>query len=605
MYICVQTDGEDPSSSITSHRTTSFPKAELSTEAGLDEPPTACEKVLYAAKVLPRVSITAEEHLRHEISIMERLHHPRVVNMHANFWEHDRVIIVMDLAPGGDLLGKLNDELGACRLKGETFRGLGGAERGPKYISRQFLDAIGYMHHRKVTHRDLKAENVLICGTHETLGCQLYDVKIADFGLSKKHSKSEVQTPGGGGGTPSYAAPERFKHILDPHHAFNEQVAEFWSFGVLLFLILCGRFPYEIQQGDGIHPVLRKIEFMGLAGESWDLLSVEAQEFVRGLLKTEPDKRLCLDPCRSCLVHPWLEGEGGPTGPPALQRVAGEGGLAGLDTRTRSSFSGMAPETDPFAQAHAHGAVERIRAWTGDAVDRIELHLRDEVMVEAGQLGGDRQMDVPLRPDELIVAVMQETRDAGYLGNSIVFYTSEGRVIGVCGNHAKEAARFAAPSDSQIVGLQFDGSRLVGVHLMPAGTGLGVVAEVNGRSATAVDRVSLQLRSGQVRTYGGDGGRQDGSLQLAEDEFIIAVEQVCREWFLGTALVFYTSKSGIFKIKGVASDRSRHFAAPSGRQICGLHFNGNRLTDVETCAADPGRGSRRRSEMRLRSVGSF
>lgn len=46
-----------------------------------------------------------------------------------------------------------------------------------KYIFQQIVNGVKYMHDRKIYHRDLKPQNILINDQNE--------IKIADFGLSR------------------------------------------------------------------------------------------------------------------------------------------------------------------------------------------------------------------------------------------------------------------------------------------------------------------------------------------------------------------------------------------------------------------------------------
>eukprot|EP00435_Cladocopium_sp_Y103_P019888 s1114_g4.t2 len=108
----------------------------------------------YAVKVVNTKAISLRERtvhsLRREIGVMRELHHPCIVNLKEAFWEGDLCFIVMDLARGGDLHGKL-----------EPGTGLG-PEISSRHVSKHILSGIAYMHSHKVIHRDLKPENVLI-----------------------------------------------------------------------------------------------------------------------------------------------------------------------------------------------------------------------------------------------------------------------------------------------------------------------------------------------------------------------------------------------------------------------------------------------------------
>merc|ERR1719464_1700889 len=138
----------------------------------------------YAVKIIDRRALGTsprnEVLLRREIRTLRELHHPAVIALHDAFWEEGSCFIIMELAQEGDL-----------RQKIILHRGLGSdpdsSERASKYVAGQLGDAISYMHQRRVIHRDLKAENILVSGTRpdpEGTGCMLCDVKITDFGLS-------------------------------------------------------------------------------------------------------------------------------------------------------------------------------------------------------------------------------------------------------------------------------------------------------------------------------------------------------------------------------------------------------------------------------------
>lgn len=526
----------------------------------------ACERLAngdqFAVKIINRVALATsprnEVLLRREIRTLRELNHPNVVSLHDAFWDEGNCYIVMDLAREGDLREKIRRNVGLGHDSASS-------EEASRYVASQLIRGIRYMHQRRVIHRDLKAENILVISSKMSQGdvkCILYDVKITDFGLSTwLDIVGELLTPCG---TPNYLAPEIMKDNYD------ERI-DFWSFGVVLYMMLCGDFPFDQYHNPA--DVERILHQSIKQSPSWQLVSDQGKDIVCGLLVFNPDQRLAHG---TVMRHPWLNG-----------MAFDDNSSRAVSSRAFSNMSSSPSSSSGFGAAH--GAVKKIQGWTGSAVDSVSIQWHDGTKQTHGALGGFETKTHTLANDEIIMAVSQETREhvPQHLGNSIALFTSACQVIAFQGLDARTRGRFAAPAGSQICGLQFCQSSLIGIHLERIDeSSRGSIASIRGKTGYAVDYLELELREGGMRKYGCDaGGFLQGPWTLQEDEHIVVVEQAIREEYLGNSIAFFTSKGQVFKLSGVEASYSRRFSAPPGRQICGLEFESSMLACVRTCPA--------------------
>lgn len=103
-------------------------------------------------------------------------------------------------------------------------------------IMGQVLDALDYIHTRKIVHCDVKPDNIFI--TRDPYNRRLVIVKLIDFGVCRTLEPPEI--PQEISGDPRYMAPEQA--LLE--HAIDHR-ADFYSLGVTLFETITGRHPFE------------------------------------------------------------------------------------------------------------------------------------------------------------------------------------------------------------------------------------------------------------------------------------------------------------------------------------------------------------------------
>ena len=106
----------------------------------------------------------------------------------------------------------------------------------------------------------------------------------------KKGQKLDLQV-----GTPYYTAPE----VLNNN--YNEK-CDLWSCGVMMYLMLCGKQPFNGDNDEEIYDKIRlcKIDFND---EEWDIISHDAKDLIKKLLIKDTDKRYS---AKQALEHPWI-----------------------------------------------------------------------------------------------------------------------------------------------------------------------------------------------------------------------------------------------------------------------------------------------------------
>ena len=233
---------------------------------------------LYAIKSISKKHLTKKdlEELTKEVDIISSLDHPNIINFYETYHDQSYFHIVMELCSGKDLFEKVFSNNSNI------------TERKVAMIIMKVLHAISYCHLRGITHRDLKPENILF----ETSGNES-EIKLIDFGLSKKHFTHEKMHTILG--TPYYVAPEVLKGDYD-------EKCDIWSIGALTYLLLSGEPPFKGDCNNAIFQKILKTE-VKFDMKKWKHLSKEAMQFVRYCLDKNPDNR---PNAIKALAHEWF-----------------------------------------------------------------------------------------------------------------------------------------------------------------------------------------------------------------------------------------------------------------------------------------------------------
>ena len=228
----------------------------------------------------PRINVNVER----EILNHKNLLHHHVVQFMGVFLTRRHLAIIMEYAPGGDLMDYIRQHRGV-------------SEELTRWFFQQLIIGLDYCHRMNVANRDIKLENTLLDDNLWPL------VKICDFGYSKHVIEDSVPTSLVG--TRPYLAPEVvFRE--SPKDPYDGKITDIWCCGVLLYVMMVGRYPFERsgedprQHASEIRQRLKDLDYE----IPQRMMSSECEDLVRRILVSDPTQRLTI---RDIQSHPWYK----------------------------------------------------------------------------------------------------------------------------------------------------------------------------------------------------------------------------------------------------------------------------------------------------------
>ena len=219
--------------------------------------------------------------IKNEIEILKKLDHPNIVKIIEFFSTPKAYYIITDFCGCGELYNQIKHQYTEGQLA---------------VLFYQVLSGLYYLHTKNIVHRDLKLENILISEIEKDNNTneKYFWVKIIDFGTAKifeknKNEKAVV-------GSSYYIAPE----VL---HKNSNEKCDTWSVGVILYMLIVGRAPFDGKSDDEIIENIEKGEFNSKHPKMLNS-SDEVQDLVKKLLEVNVKKRLSSS---EALKHPWFK----------------------------------------------------------------------------------------------------------------------------------------------------------------------------------------------------------------------------------------------------------------------------------------------------------
>ena len=240
----------------------------------------------YATKELDREEIDSSEakkYLINEIRILQSLNHPNIVKFVDIKKTKKHYYIMMEFCNGGELSKNLEKYM--------TKNGTAFPEELVQHFMRQIIDAFKYIHGKKIIHRDVKLDNILLHFDNEedkkNFNLMKAQVKIIDFGFSCIYNDIKKSILG----SPINMDPLILKKLTDSTGATRElgydMSADIWSIGTICYEMLIGKSAFDSNDIKELSDKIEKGAYKVPTNISAELVS-----FLNGMLQYEGKNRL-------------------------------------------------------------------------------------------------------------------------------------------------------------------------------------------------------------------------------------------------------------------------------------------------------------------------
>ncbi|MCJ8734734.1 hypothetical protein PDJAM_G00238700 [Pangasius djambal] len=254
-----------------------------------------CRGTPMALKVLPKASTQLKGFLREYCTSLRLSCHPCIVGLFGiAFQSKEHYGFAQELVVGRDLFAIIKPRVGI-------------SEYAVKRCAVQIASALEFIHRLGLVHRDIKPENVLLLDT------QCRHVKLADFGLTQKRGTLICFISS----TLPYMAPELCAMVAEDGQETPEAPPlsiqpslDTWAFGVLLFCILTGFFPWEhCMRTDSFYEEFAEWRQDTETTEiptQWKRFTPACMEMFAKLLALEPNERSTADVVKGYVGKDWV-----------------------------------------------------------------------------------------------------------------------------------------------------------------------------------------------------------------------------------------------------------------------------------------------------------
>ena len=285
-----------------------------------------------------------------EIELLSYVDHPNVVKLLGGYQTPNDIYTVLTRVEGSHLIRYLLE----VEMEESAGRSHDAIVTEKMTLLRQLTDAIAHVHSRGVVYRDLKPANLLISSAKPR------KLTLIDFGRATHLDREDRIANQPPLGTSLFQAPE-----VESRGSYGQQ-SDMWSVGVIIYLLISGRMPFE-------HSVSGLYKVLAGAYEPFDeTFSQHARSLVSKLLVVDPDKRMN---AAQCVQHPFFTDKGISAAKRIVAKLpksvySSEGCIAALELHKEI----VSRATDMMASKLRDSDIETIQHWLAMSVEEESIN---------------------------------------------------------------------------------------------------------------------------------------------------------------------------------------------------------------------------------------
>ena len=243
---------------------------------------------LFATKKVSKKKVnspTLKKYFFNEISILKEINHKNIIHFETIKHTVHNFYIITEYCNGGGLSD--------CLLKYKKLYVKPFSEQIVQHIMRQIVEALKYLHGKKIIHRDIKLDNILVNFENEkdknNLNMLKAQIKMIDFGFSTHLTENDLRYSTLG--SPINMDPLLLKKLATTNSVSKligyDEKADIWSLGTVCYEMLIGQGIFNAQN---MVDLIKKVENGNYHVPT--NLSKEVVSFLNGILQYSAKNRL-------------------------------------------------------------------------------------------------------------------------------------------------------------------------------------------------------------------------------------------------------------------------------------------------------------------------